>query len=153
MLFWNLFGASVGTRSYRSTGKLAKSISSPPSEIKEQLPGPLAPDIDPSALSYPDRNGPPPFRCSLPFETSGVNGRGRKRIVQGTFAIALRWNNDDKHATNTDEYIANFIKTHGKDYAKCFKRPCPYYEKLDIIYDGMKNKANGEHVVHLASKC
>jgi hypothetical protein len=29
------------------------------------------------------------------------------------------------------------------------RTPCPYYAKLDELYDGMVNKATGEHVVHL----
>ncbi|KAJ6459860.1 hypothetical protein C8R45DRAFT_1081267 [Mycena sanguinolenta] len=62
------------------------------------------------------------------------------------------WDNDEKHATNTPEYVADFLKVHGKDYACCFKSPCPYYDKLDSIYDGMINKATGENVVHLGQK-
>ncbi|KAJ7723122.1 hypothetical protein B0H14DRAFT_2641998 [Mycena olivaceomarginata] len=71
------------------------------------------------------------------------------------------WDDDEKHATNTDEIHCRLhkglhwkqdIRPTAKNYAKCFKRPCPYYEKLSIIYHGMKNKATGEHVVHLASK-
>ncbi|KAJ6456677.1 hypothetical protein C8R45DRAFT_1034035 [Mycena sanguinolenta] len=62
------------------------------------------------------------------------------------------WDNDEKHATNTPEYVADFLKVHGKDYARCFKSPCPYYDKLDLIYDGMMNKATSENVVHLGTK-
>ncbi|KAJ6450811.1 hypothetical protein C8R45DRAFT_1127537 [Mycena sanguinolenta] len=62
------------------------------------------------------------------------------------------WDNDEKHATKTPEYVADFLKVHGKDYARCFKSPCPYYDKLDLIYDGMINKATGENIVHLGQK-
>ncbi|KAJ7197849.1 hypothetical protein C8J57DRAFT_1737558 [Mycena rebaudengoi] len=62
------------------------------------------------------------------------------------------WNDEDKHATNTKDYIEEFTKTHGKDYARCFTTPCPYWTQLDALYDGMVNKATGENVVHLPAK-
>ncbi|KAJ7232268.1 hypothetical protein C8J57DRAFT_1383955 [Mycena rebaudengoi] len=58
------------------------------------------------------------------------------------------WDPDEKHACATDEYIESFVKSHGSKYAKCFKKPCPFYTQLDSLYSGGKNKANGEHVVH-----
>ncbi|KAJ7831345.1 hypothetical protein B0H14DRAFT_2805095 [Mycena olivaceomarginata] len=47
--------------------------------------------------------------------------------------------------------MKTFLEAHGTKYARCFKTPCPYYTKLDELYDGMINKATGEHVVHLGN--
>ncbi|KAJ7824201.1 hypothetical protein B0H14DRAFT_3729015 [Mycena olivaceomarginata] len=58
------------------------------------------------------------------------------------------WDEDEKHASNTPEYIEDFIKVHGKKYARCFKKACPFYQELDELYDGFRNRATGEHVVH-----
>ncbi|KAJ7785108.1 hypothetical protein DFH07DRAFT_763721 [Mycena maculata] len=59
------------------------------------------------------------------------------------------WDAED----NTQQiYIKDFIPTHGKKYAQCFKIPCPYYIELDTLFDGMKNHATGEHVIHLGCK-
>jgi hypothetical protein len=41
---------------------------------------------------------------------------------------------------------------HGKKYARCFKKPCPFYTELDELYAGLKNRATGENVVHLPKK-
>ncbi|KAJ7731926.1 hypothetical protein DFH07DRAFT_968592 [Mycena maculata] len=62
------------------------------------------------------------------------------------------WDAEDKHATNTEEYIKDFQATHGKKYERCFKTPCPYYSKLNTLFDGMKNRATGEHIVHLGPR-
>ncbi|KAJ7288900.1 hypothetical protein C8J57DRAFT_1495160 [Mycena rebaudengoi] len=62
------------------------------------------------------------------------------------------WDDKDKHATNTDEYITSFLAAHGDKYAKCFKKACPFYAELDSLYDGLRNRATGDHVVHLGRK-
>ncbi|KAJ7678829.1 hypothetical protein B0H14DRAFT_2655706 [Mycena olivaceomarginata] len=62
------------------------------------------------------------------------------------------WDEEEKHAVNTTEYIKEFLATHGKDYARCFKKPCPFYSELNELYDGLKNRATGEHVVHFPRK-
>ncbi|KAJ7753039.1 hypothetical protein B0H14DRAFT_2980066, partial [Mycena olivaceomarginata] len=61
----------------------------------------------------------------------------------------IGWDDEDHHATATEEVIKTFLEAHGTKYAKCFKTPCPYYIKLDELYDGMVTKQTGEHVVHL----
>jgi hypothetical protein len=43
------------------------------------------------------------------------------------------------------------VQAHGTKYTRCFKTPCPYYTKLDELYDDMINKATGEHVMHLGN--
>ncbi|KAJ7483038.1 hypothetical protein B0H11DRAFT_1914779 [Mycena galericulata] len=58
------------------------------------------------------------------------------------------WDKEKKHATNTPDFLA----AHGKKYAQCFKKPCPFYSELDELYDGLKNRATGEHVVHFTKK-
>ncbi|KAJ7076132.1 hypothetical protein C8R43DRAFT_1115793 [Mycena crocata] len=62
------------------------------------------------------------------------------------------WDDDKKHVTNTDEYIQDFLLANGKQYAKCFKTPCPYYSLLNSLYDGMRNRATGDNVVHLSKQ-
>ncbi|KAJ7193234.1 hypothetical protein GGX14DRAFT_405672 [Mycena pura] len=62
------------------------------------------------------------------------------------------WNDEAKHATNTAEYVEDFIRTHGDQYKRCFAKPCPYYDKLDELYDGAKSRATGEHVLLLGKK-
>ncbi|KAJ7192884.1 hypothetical protein GGX14DRAFT_405940 [Mycena pura] len=62
------------------------------------------------------------------------------------------WDDHGKHATNTEEYVEDFIRMHGEQYKRCFKKPCPYYDKLDELYDGAKNRATGEHVLLLGKK-
>ncbi|KAJ7352545.1 hypothetical protein DFH08DRAFT_991437 [Mycena albidolilacea] len=62
------------------------------------------------------------------------------------------WDEEEKHAVNTPEYIKDFLVTHGKDYACCFKKSCPFYSELNELYDGLKNRATGEHVVHFPCK-
>ncbi|KAJ7826171.1 hypothetical protein B0H14DRAFT_1248191 [Mycena olivaceomarginata] len=57
------------------------------------------------------------------------------------------WDDEKKCATNTEDYIEEFVATHGQQYAKCFERSCPFYDELNNLYDGLKNKATGEHVV------
>ncbi|KAJ6452098.1 hypothetical protein C8R45DRAFT_1113215 [Mycena sanguinolenta] len=51
------------------------------------------------------------------------------------------WDDNKKHAT------------HGKKYAPCFKKPCPFYAELNELYDGLKNRATGEHVIHFPQQC
>ncbi|KAJ7887048.1 hypothetical protein B0H14DRAFT_3127709 [Mycena olivaceomarginata] len=58
------------------------------------------------------------------------------------------WDDEEKHAVNTAQYIEDFLASHGKKYARCFKKPCPFYNELDQVYDGLKNRATGEHVIH-----
>ncbi|KAJ7264133.1 hypothetical protein C8J57DRAFT_1230615 [Mycena rebaudengoi] len=62
------------------------------------------------------------------------------------------WDDKDKHATNTDEYITSILAAHGDKYAKCFKKACPFYAELDSLYNGLRNRATGDHVVHLGRK-
>ncbi|KAJ7839270.1 hypothetical protein B0H13DRAFT_2366920 [Mycena leptocephala] len=62
------------------------------------------------------------------------------------------WDDEDEQATNTDEYIEDFIATHGKQYAKCFTKPCLYYTLLDSLYVGLRNRATGYHVVHFGKQ-
>ncbi|KAJ7896675.1 hypothetical protein B0H14DRAFT_3425463 [Mycena olivaceomarginata] len=64
----------------------------------------------------------------------------------------IGWDDEDHHATATDEVIKPFLEVHGGKYARCFKTPCPYYAKLAKRYNGMVNKATGEHVVHLGNQ-
>jgi hypothetical protein len=45
------------------------------------------------------------------------------------------------------------FQAHGDKYAKCFKKACPFYAELDSLYDGLRNRATGDHVVHLGRKC
>ncbi|KAJ7816566.1 hypothetical protein B0H14DRAFT_3148567 [Mycena olivaceomarginata] len=59
------------------------------------------------------------------------------------------WDDEQNHATATAEFIEKFIKANGPKYTKCFKKPCPFYTKLNELFDGLVNKATGEHVVHL----
>ncbi|KAJ7429654.1 hypothetical protein FB451DRAFT_1327687 [Mycena latifolia] len=59
------------------------------------------------------------------------------------------WDDDAKHATNTEGYVADFVKTYGDQYARCFKSACPYWTELDMLYSGLINKATGENVEHL----
>ncbi|KAJ7304612.1 hypothetical protein DFH08DRAFT_976600 [Mycena albidolilacea] len=58
------------------------------------------------------------------------------------------WDEDEKHASNTPEYIKDFIKVHGKKYVRCFKKVCPFYQELNELYNGFRNRATGEDVVH-----
>ncbi|KAJ7334965.1 hypothetical protein DFH08DRAFT_965698 [Mycena albidolilacea] len=62
------------------------------------------------------------------------------------------WDEEEKHAVNTSEYIKDFLTTHGKDYARCFKKSCLFYSELNELYDSLKNCATGEHVVHFPCK-
>ncbi|KAJ7797025.1 hypothetical protein B0H14DRAFT_3494216 [Mycena olivaceomarginata] len=51
------------------------------------------------------------------------------------------WDEDEKHASNTPEYIEDFIKAGTRQ------------EELDELYDGFQNRATGEHVVHFRKPC
>ncbi|KAJ7602756.1 hypothetical protein B0H17DRAFT_1154910 [Mycena rosella] len=62
------------------------------------------------------------------------------------------WDNEEKHATNTKEYIEEFTKTHGKDYTRCFTTPCPYWTPLDALFEGMNSRATGANIIHLPTK-
>ncbi|KAF7348749.1 Myb-DNA-bind-3 domain-containing protein [Mycena venus] len=57
------------------------------------------------------------------------------------------WDDENKCATNTEDYIEEFVAAHGQKYAKCFEKSCPFYDELDNLYEGLKNKATGDHVV------
>ncbi|KAJ7678576.1 hypothetical protein B0H14DRAFT_3064089 [Mycena olivaceomarginata] len=59
------------------------------------------------------------------------------------------WDPEEKHASNTEAYVTDFVKTYGNEYARCFNSPCPYWTELDALYSGLINKATGENVVHL----
>ncbi|KAJ7818388.1 hypothetical protein B0H14DRAFT_2601269 [Mycena olivaceomarginata] len=48
-------------------------------------------------------------------------------------------------------HASNLAQAHGTKYTRYFRTPCPYYTKLDQLYDGMVNKATGEHIVHLGN--
>ncbi|KAF8123168.1 hypothetical protein K438DRAFT_2135975 [Mycena galopus ATCC 62051] len=62
------------------------------------------------------------------------------------------WDDEEKHAINTPKYIEAILATHGKTYASCFKKRCLFYMQLDELYDGLKNRATGEHVIHFSQK-
>ncbi|KAJ7498459.1 hypothetical protein B0H11DRAFT_1980370 [Mycena galericulata] len=62
------------------------------------------------------------------------------------------WDDEQKHATNTSDYIEEFTKTNGKDYGRCFTTPCPYWTELDALFDNMTNQATGDNVLHLHTK-
>ncbi|KAJ6545372.1 hypothetical protein B0H19DRAFT_1075700 [Mycena capillaripes] len=62
------------------------------------------------------------------------------------------WDDKKKHTTNTDEYIADFVKSYGNEYSHCFTTPCTYWTELDEIYSGLMHKATGENVQHLGTK-
>lgn len=49
-------------------------------------------------------------------------------------------------------YLTHQAQMHGDQYKRCFKKPCPYYDKLDELYDGAKNRATGEHTLLLGKK-
>ncbi|KAJ7789117.1 hypothetical protein B0H14DRAFT_3503405 [Mycena olivaceomarginata] len=66
------------------------------------------------------------------------------------FRQEVGWDDEENDATATAEFIETFIKANGPKYTKCFKKPCPFYTKLNEIFDGLVNKATGEHVVHLS---
>ncbi|KAJ7879050.1 hypothetical protein B0H14DRAFT_2566993 [Mycena olivaceomarginata] len=60
------------------------------------------------------------------------------------------WDDEENHAMVTAEFIETFIKVNSPKYTKFFKKPCPFYIKLNELFHGLVNKATGEHVVHLA---
>ncbi|KAJ7898078.1 hypothetical protein B0H13DRAFT_2521080 [Mycena leptocephala] len=60
------------------------------------------------------------------------------------------WDDEEKKASAEAEFIARFTEDHGEKYAKCFKHPCPYYDRLARLFGG--NKATGAHVLHLKVK-
>ncbi|KAJ7703923.1 hypothetical protein B0H17DRAFT_1193855 [Mycena rosella] len=62
------------------------------------------------------------------------------------------WDDEEKHATNTKEYIEELTKTRGKDYMCCFTTPCPYWMQLDTFFEGMNSRATGENIIHLPTK-
>ncbi|KAJ7143884.1 hypothetical protein C8R44DRAFT_724894 [Mycena epipterygia] len=80
--------------------------------------------------------------------------------LQATFALYLfcekfsgaGWDDDKKMCVAEPEYIKDFLEKHGKKYSPCFKKPCPFYKELDQVFDGLTNRATGEHVVHLGSQ-
>ncbi|KAJ6450854.1 hypothetical protein C8R47DRAFT_1230045 [Mycena vitilis] len=80
--------------------------------------------------------------------------------LQETFALYLfvekfsgsGWDEAGKHAVNTEQYVEEFAQSHGKQYRRCFETPCPFYQQLDQLYDGLKNKATGDHVIHFGTK-
>ncbi|KAJ7065834.1 hypothetical protein C8F01DRAFT_1366734 [Mycena amicta] len=58
------------------------------------------------------------------------------------------WDDDEQHATATEEHIKDYCETWGKEYEKCFRQPCPfYYELLQIYGKTMESSANGKAVV------
>ncbi|KAJ7747168.1 hypothetical protein DFH07DRAFT_961136 [Mycena maculata] len=62
------------------------------------------------------------------------------------------WDDTEKHATGTQEYIDGFVATHGSQYKKCFETSCPYYTMLDSLYDRMINRATGDNVLTFGRK-
>ncbi|KAJ7501624.1 hypothetical protein B0H11DRAFT_1992452 [Mycena galericulata] len=62
------------------------------------------------------------------------------------------WDDEAKHATNTEDYIQDFVKTYGDEYSRCFKSPCPYWIDLDSLYHNNINKATGANVEHLGKR-
>ncbi|KAF8207836.1 hypothetical protein K438DRAFT_1930818 [Mycena galopus ATCC 62051] len=57
------------------------------------------------------------------------------------------WDDEAKMATAEADFIATFTEAHGNKYAKCFKKPCPFYDHLAQLFGG--NKATGTHILHL----
>lgn len=82
-------------------------------------------------------------------------------FVRGKSGVG--WDDAEKKATAEPEYIERFVavrvaksrstmstdapQEHGGKYEKCFKRSCPYYNRLTKLFGG--NRATGEHVLHL----
>ncbi|KAF8196278.1 hypothetical protein K438DRAFT_1825928 [Mycena galopus ATCC 62051] len=66
-------------------------------------------------------------------------------FVRGKSGVG--WDDDAKMATAEADFIATFTEAHGSKYAKCFKKPCPFYDRLAQLFGG--NKATGTHVLHL----
>ncbi|KAJ7437662.1 hypothetical protein B0H11DRAFT_2255143 [Mycena galericulata] len=81
----------------------------------------------------------------------------RLRYVKGTFEeyefvrdkSGVGWDDGEKKASAETDFIAKFTEEWGDRYAKCFKKPCPYYNRLAQLFGG--NKATGDHILHLAN--
>ncbi|KAJ7032221.1 hypothetical protein C8F04DRAFT_1185275 [Mycena alexandri] len=58
-------------------------------------------------------------------------------------------NPDPAMKKNKTQCMGKLNYTHGKEYGRCFTTPCPYWTKLNTLFDSMINKATGENVVHL----
>ncbi|KAF8177086.1 hypothetical protein K438DRAFT_1845913 [Mycena galopus ATCC 62051] len=79
----------------------------------------------------------------------------RLRYVKGIFKdyefvcgkSGVGWDDDAKMATAEADFIATFTEAHGSKYAKCFKKPCPFYDRLAQLFG--RNKATGAHILHL----
>ncbi|KAJ6536184.1 hypothetical protein B0H19DRAFT_382955 [Mycena capillaripes] len=66
-------------------------------------------------------------------------------FVRGKSGVG--WDDELKMATAEADFIKKFIEEHGDKYLKCFKKPCPYYNRLAQLFGG--NKATGAHILHL----
>ncbi|KAJ7183567.1 hypothetical protein C8R46DRAFT_1209734 [Mycena filopes] len=82
----------------------------------------------------------------------------RLRYVKGAFEdyefvrgkSGVGWDDGEKMATAEADFVERFTEEHGSKYTKCFKKPCPYYDRLVKIFGG--NKATGAHVLHLTKR-
>ncbi|KAF8209260.1 hypothetical protein K438DRAFT_1960991 [Mycena galopus ATCC 62051] len=79
----------------------------------------------------------------------------RLRYVKNTFEeyefvrgkSGVGWDDETKMATAEADFVATFTEAHGTKYLKCFKKPCPFYDRLAQLFGG--NKATGAHILHL----
>ncbi|KAK6971275.1 hypothetical protein R3P38DRAFT_2448596, partial [Favolaschia claudopus] len=62
------------------------------------------------------------------------------------------WDDELKYATNTDEYVEDFIRVRGSKYEACFTTSCPYWTELDELFSGAVNKATGRNVTMLGKR-
>ncbi|KAJ6560868.1 hypothetical protein DFH09DRAFT_1364702 [Mycena vulgaris] len=84
------------------------------------------------------------------------NVGNQMRYVKGIFEeyefmrgkSGVGWDDGEKKATAESDFVKKFTEQYGDKYAKCFKRPCPYYNRLAQLFGG--NRATGDKVLHLA---
>ncbi|KAJ6545881.1 hypothetical protein DFH09DRAFT_1321423 [Mycena vulgaris] len=67
-------------------------------------------------------------------------------FVRGKSGVG--WDDEAKMATAEADFVERFTEEYGAKYAKCFKKPCQYYNRLVKIFGG--NKATGAHILHLS---
>ncbi|KAJ6454776.1 hypothetical protein DFH09DRAFT_660128 [Mycena vulgaris] len=67
-------------------------------------------------------------------------------FVRGKSGVG--WDDGEKKATAESDFVKKFTEQYRDKYAKCFKRPCPYYNRLAQLFGG--NRATGDKVLHLA---
>ncbi|KAJ6555175.1 hypothetical protein DFH09DRAFT_1318363 [Mycena vulgaris] len=78
------------------------------------------------------------------------NVGNRMRYVKGIFEeyefvrgkSGVGWDDGEKKATAESDFVKKFTEQYGDKYAKCFKRPCPYYNRLAQLFGG--NRATGD---------